>query len=144
MPKPYDQDCPVARTLDIIGDRWTLLVIRDLFFGKTRFQQFLAASPGLPPKLLSDRLKKLELHNLIERAVYRQHPLRAEYRLTDKGLSLGPLLKAVAQWGLENCFQDQPEPLAAIAQQMLDLDTHGFGDGDGQPPVHGGPSTGGP
>ena len=58
--RPYSQDCPVARTLDIIGDRWTMLLIRDLFFEKSRFNEFMRSSPGLPPKLLSERLKRLE------------------------------------------------------------------------------------
>ena len=129
MPKRYDQVYPVARTLDIIGDRWTLLVIRDLFFGKTRFQQFLASSPGLPPKLLSDRLKKLEQHDLIERVIYSQHPLRAEYRLTEQGLSLEPVVNVVARWGLEHCFQDEPEAWAEVAKQMFPVETQGFGKG---------------
>ena len=105
--KPYQQDCPIARTLDIVGDRWTMLVIRDLFLGKTRFTQFLASSPGLPPKILSDRLKKLDEHGLIERVIYSQHPLRGEYRLTADGRSLAPVLEAMVRWGLEHCFEGE-------------------------------------
>ncbi|KKL75721.1 hypothetical protein LCGC14_2052110, partial [marine sediment metagenome] len=93
MPRPYNQVCPVARTLDMIGDRWTLLIVRDLFLGRTRFKDFLTSSPGLPPKVLSDRLKKLEEQRLVQRVVYSQHPLRAEYRLTDKGRSLEPVME---------------------------------------------------
>ena len=119
MPKLYDQICPVARTLDIIGDRWTLLIVRDLFLGKTRFQQLLASSPGLPSKLLSDRLKKLEQHSLVERVVYSQHPLRAEYRLTSRGRSLEPVLEAMVRWGLDHCFQDEPDARAAVAQHIF-------------------------
>src|SRR3990170_1938712 len=94
MPKPYNQVCPIAQALDIVGDRWTLLIIRDLF----------ASSPGIPPKLLSGRLKRLEQRGLIERVVYSQYPLRAEYRLTDEGLTLAPVLGAILTWGLEHCF----------------------------------------
>ncbi len=115
MPRPYNQTCPIARTLDIVGDRWTLLIIRDLFTGKTRFKQFLASSPGLPTKLLSDRLQKLEGYGLIERAVYSQHPLRAEYRLTEKGATLAPVVQAIVHWGLEHCFEDEPQVRNAIA-----------------------------
>lgn len=115
MSRPYNQTCPIARTLDIVGDRWTLLILRDLFTGKTRFKQFLASSPGLPTKLLSDRLQKLEGYGLIERAVYSQHPLRAEYRLTEKGRTLAPVVQAIVHWGLEHCFEDEPQVRDAIA-----------------------------
>lgn len=119
MPRPYNQVCPVARTLDMIGDRWTLLIVRDLFLGRTRFKDFLTSSPGLPPKVLSDRLKKLEEQRLVQRVVYSQHPLRAEYRLTDKGRSLEPVMEAIARWGLEHCFDSEPEARATIARRIL-------------------------
>jgi len=118
MPKPYNQTCPIARTLDIIGDRWTLLIVRDLFLGETRFNQFLASSPGLPSNLLADRLKKLEQHDLVERVVYSQHPLRAEYRLTDQGRSLAPVIEAIVRWGLDHCFEDEPEARAAVIERI--------------------------
>lgn len=118
MPRPYNQTCPIARTLDIIGDRWTLLIVRDLFMGKTRFKEFLASSPGLPPNLLSDRLKKLEEHDLVERVVYSQHPLRAEYRLTEDGQTLSPVIEAIAHWGLDHCFEDEPEARAAVIERI--------------------------
>ena len=118
MSKPYDQTCPIARTLDIIGDRWTLLIVRDLFMGKTRFNEFLASSPGLPSKLLSDRLKKLEQHDLVERVVYIQHPLRAEYHLTDQGRSLAPVIEEIVRWGLDNCFEGEPKARAAVIERI--------------------------
>ena len=118
MSKPYDQTCPIARTLDIIGDRWTLLIVRDLFMGKTRFNEFLASSPGLPSKLLSDRLKKLEQHDLVERVVYSQHPLRAEYRLTDQGRTLAPVIEEIVRWGLDHCFEGEPEARAAVIERI--------------------------
>ena len=119
MPRRYDQDCPVARTLDIIGDRWTVLVVRDLFLGKTRYQQLLASSPGIPPKLLSDRLKKLEQHGLVQRTVYSQHPLRAEYTLTEKGRSLEPVMMAIVRWGLEHCFDEADAGLRASIERYI-------------------------
>src|SRR2546422_7491919 len=67
--RPYNQDCPIARTLDIVGDRWTLLIIRDLFLGKSRFSEFRDSSPAIPPRLLSARLKRLEEQGLIDRLV---------------------------------------------------------------------------
>jgi len=105
--RPYDQACPIARTLDIVGDRWTLLIVRDLFIGKTRFNQFLDSSPGMPPKVLSVRLKKLLEHGFIERQVYSEHPLRAEYHLTETGLSFRPVLHALGEWGFEHLFDGE-------------------------------------
>ncbi|MEX0800229.1 MAG: helix-turn-helix domain-containing protein [Dehalococcoidia bacterium] len=107
MPRPYDQACPIARTLDLIGDRWTMLIVRDLFLGKTRFNQFLESSSGLPPKLLSDRLKKLVDNGLIERSVYSQHPLRAEYHLSERGRTLLPVIEEISRWGFDNCFDGE-------------------------------------
>ena len=101
MVKSYQQhDCPVARTLEIIGERWTLLVLRDLFLqGPRRFQDFQESLPGVAPNTLSARLKALEAHGLIARRLYREHPPRLEYYLTDKGKSLAPVLKALREWG---------------------------------------------
>lgn len=117
--RPYNQDCPVARTLDVIGDRWTLLIIRDLFLGRSRFSEFLGSSPGMPPRLLSQRLKRLESYGLAERVVYSQYPLRAEYRLTEKGRSLFPVLYAMGSWGAAHLFEDDPELRKSVEQVIL-------------------------
>src|SRR5437868_5171839 len=97
--KSYGQECPVAQTLDILGDRWTLLIIRDLFLGRTKFAEFQASLQGIPTNLLGDRLKQLEEHGIVIRHFYSQHPPRAEYVLTDKGRSLDPVLGALTEWG---------------------------------------------
>jgi DNA-binding HxlR family transcriptional regulator len=103
MDKSYGQNCPVALTLDMIGERWTILILRDLFLkGARRFQDFQESMPGLAPNTLSARLKVLESSGLITRRLYSDHPPRAEYFLTDKGKSLGPILKALRAWGLEH------------------------------------------
>jgi len=102
MARSYDQLCPIARTLDIIGERWTLLILREFVLGRTRFSEFLEQLSGIPATVLSDRLKKLERHGLAERVVYSQHPLRAEYHLTAKGESLKPVLLAIGAWGLDH------------------------------------------
>jgi DNA-binding HxlR family transcriptional regulator len=97
---PYDLDCPVARTLDIIGERWTILVLRDLLReGPRKFQDFERSFPGISPSTLSARLKTLEEHGIVERRFYDEHPPRAEYVLTDKGRELGPVLRALRDWG---------------------------------------------
>jgi DNA-binding HxlR family transcriptional regulator len=92
--------CPVACSLDLIGDRWTLLLIRDLFAGKTRFGELLASPEHIPTNILADRLKRLEHANLISSAPYSAHPPRVEYRLTAAGRDLQPVVDAIATWGL--------------------------------------------
>src|ERR1044071_6266527 len=100
MPALYDLRCPVARTLDIIGERWTVLILRDLLrAGPCKFQDFERSLGGISPNTLSARLKQLEEHGIIERRFYEQHPPRAEYVLTGKGRELGPVLKWLLEWG---------------------------------------------
>jgi DNA-binding HxlR family transcriptional regulator len=101
MTRSYRQkSCPVARTLDIIGERWTILLLRDLFLqGPRRFQDFQESLAGVAPNTLSARLKAMEEYGLIARRFYSDHPPRVEYHLTEKGRSLGPVLKALRDWG---------------------------------------------
>jgi DNA-binding HxlR family transcriptional regulator len=100
--KRPDRFCPVARSLDIVGDRWTLLLIRDLLFGKARYGDFLASAEHIPTNILADRLKRLEREGLISRVPYSQHPLRVEYHLTDEGRALGHAVDALADWGMQH------------------------------------------
>jgi DNA-binding HxlR family transcriptional regulator len=93
--------CPVACSLDVIGDRWTLLVIRDLFGGKRRYGEFLSSPEGIPTNILAERLKRLESAGLVASAQYSEHPPRSEYQLTERGRGLLPVLDALADWGLE-------------------------------------------
>jgi len=93
-------NCPVARTLDIIGERWSVLILRDLFLqGPRKFQDFERSLSGISPNTLSARLKRLEEDGIIERRFYAEHPPRAEYLLTPKGRELGPAMKALRAWG---------------------------------------------
>jgi|SRR5215471_17088789 len=100
MTKPRRSLCPVACSLDVIGDRWTLLVIRDLFAGKSRFGDFASSPEHIPTNILAERLKRLEAAGLIEATAYSEHPPRFEYHLTPRGLELEPVLDALASWGL--------------------------------------------
>jgi len=93
--------CPVACSLDVIGDRWTLLVIRDLFAGKRRYGEFLTSSERIPTNILAERLRRLESAGLVGSTQYSEHPPRYEYELTERGRGLAPVLDAVANWGLE-------------------------------------------
>src|ERR1051325_392473 len=104
MAKTYDiQECPLACTLDLIGERWTLLILRDLLrHGPRRFQDFQASLPGMAPNILSARLKAMEDSGLVRRQRNNERPLRLEYLLTDKGKSLGPIVKAMREWGAKH------------------------------------------
>jgi DNA-binding HxlR family transcriptional regulator len=101
MPRSYSiADCPVARTLDLIGERWTILLLRDLILhGPRRFQDFQSSLPGVAPNTLSARLKAMEDSGIVRRELYNERPPRLEYVLTDKGKSLGPVVKAMRDWG---------------------------------------------
>jgi DNA-binding HxlR family transcriptional regulator len=98
VPKKYGLACPVAKSLELVGERWTLLVVRDLLRGPAKFQD-LRASLGVAPGVLSERLKVLEDHAIIESALYSEHPPRAEYSLTERGRELRTVVGALAVWG---------------------------------------------
>jgi DNA-binding HxlR family transcriptional regulator len=95
--------CPIACSLDLVGDRWTLLVIRDIMFlGKQRYEEFLESPEGISTNILANRLKSLEDMGLIEKQPYSNHSRRMNYRLTELGTSLRPVLKAMIVWGSRN------------------------------------------
>ena len=91
--------CPVAAALDVLGDRWTLLVLRDLFWGKSRYGDFLSSPEGIPTNILADRLVRLEECGLLSSSPYQNNPPRLEYKITSKGRELLPTLLALAKWG---------------------------------------------
>ncbi|MBS1996129.1 MAG: helix-turn-helix transcriptional regulator [Cyanobacteria bacterium SZAS LIN-2] len=95
--------CPIACTLDLLGDKWTLLVLRDIvIFKKSRFEQFLDSPEKIATNILTDRLHKLEKAGLITKAPYGNHRLRMAYTATEKGKSTVPLMKEIVKWGLAN------------------------------------------
>ena len=101
MPKsdpPYRSACPVSTTLDIVGDHWTLVLVRDLVTGKSKFGDFLASPERITASVLTDRLAKLERHGLVTRHPYQTRPVRYEYRLTTKGRALLPILQEMCRW----------------------------------------------
>ena len=100
MGKPRRSVCPVACTLDLLGDRWTLLVVRDLACGKAHFGELCRSPEGIATNILADRLGRLVESGLAEKYRSAKHPARDAYRLTAKGKSLGPVLTAIAEWGL--------------------------------------------
>jgi DNA-binding HxlR family transcriptional regulator len=99
LPRTYDdQVCSIARALEVLGDRWTILVIRDAFMGVRRFEDF-QRSLGVARNVLSERLTRLVDEGVLERRRYQERPERFEYRLTQKGLDLWPVTMALLQWG---------------------------------------------
>jgi DNA-binding HxlR family transcriptional regulator len=108
MIQPKRSSCPVSCTLDLIGDRWTLLVIRDMmFFGKQRFEEFLESPEGISTNILANRLRLLEELGLAEKQPYSNHSRRMNYQLTEKGKSLRPVLKVITAWGLKHIADTQ-------------------------------------
>jgi DNA-binding HxlR family transcriptional regulator len=99
MARAYNQGCPVAKSLEIVGDRWTLLIVRDLLPGPRRFADLLESLPGVSPAVLSGRLRRLEAHGIIARTLYSERPRRASYALTPKGRELERVTGALAVWG---------------------------------------------
>jgi DNA-binding HxlR family transcriptional regulator len=93
-----DNWCPVARTLSVVGDRWTLLILRDAYLGKSKFEEF-AESSGMTRHILAERLKRLVEEGVLERRLYSSAPKRYDYVLTEKGEELRPALKIMKDWG---------------------------------------------
>lgn len=91
-------ECPITNVLDILGDKWTLLVIRDLVLGKRRYQEFISSPERIASNILADRLKRLEAGGLVTRRTYQGNPARYEYLLTKKGKGLEPVLEAIIVW----------------------------------------------
>jgi DNA-binding HxlR family transcriptional regulator len=100
----------VACTLDVLGDRWSLLVIRDLVRGKRRYAEFLDSPEGIPTNILADRLKRLCGQGVIRATRYSSHPPRLEYGLTEKGEELRPILRAMVDWGVRHAGGRMPPP----------------------------------
>lgn len=94
-----DGTCPVARAVSVLGGKWTMLVVRDLMAGPRRFGELRDSLVGVSPKTLTDRLRELEAAGLVARTMYPEIPPRVEYRLTDAGEGLGPVVAALAEVG---------------------------------------------
>jgi DNA-binding HxlR family transcriptional regulator len=110
------QNCSIARTLEIVGERWTLLIIRDVFLGLRRFDQ-LQESLGVARNVLADRLTRLVAEGILERVPYSERPPRFEYRLTDKGRELNVALTALRQWGDAHLGEKPPRLLRRKADR---------------------------
>jgi DNA-binding HxlR family transcriptional regulator len=129
-----DQVCSIARALEVVGERWTLLIVRDALLGLRRFDEF-QQSLGIARNVLTDRLNRLVDEGVLERVPYSERPVRYEYRLTDKGRDLSVALNSLRQWGDEYISErppmlvrrksDQKRVIAALVPEgsrVLDLD----------------------
>ena len=104
------QNCSIARALELVGERWTLLIIRDAFLGRRRFDEF-QESLGVARNVLTERLNRLVEEGILERSAYSERPPRSEYRLTEKGRDLAIPLLALMQWG-DRHLSDKPPRVA--------------------------------
>lgn len=104
-------ECPVDRALQVMEGRWATLIVRELLAGTKRFGQLRAALPGVSPKTLTDRLRHLEASGVITRRAYAEVPPRVEYKLTERGRRLEPILLAMWAWGHEDLAPGKPHPL---------------------------------
>ena len=127
--------CSIAGALEWVGDRWTMLLLRDLFLGLSRFEEF-RESTNIPPTTLSDRLKRLLEHGMIEKRRYQEKPPRDEFVLTKKGRDFWPVMLGIAQWGDRyDASGEGSPPMRFVARQTGDevqLKLHG---GDDAPPI---------
>jgi DNA-binding HxlR family transcriptional regulator len=94
--------CAVACTLDVVGDKWSLLVVRDLLRGNVTYKEMHNSPERIPTNILADRLKKLEEACIVAKAAYQEHPVRYAYGLTEKGKELRDVLGALVRWGKKN------------------------------------------
>lgn len=104
-----DTLCPIVHSTGLVGDRWSILIVRELLLGQSRFQD-LQAQTGATSQMLASRLKRLEADGLVERHAYSQRPLRYEYRLTPKGVHLMPVILALRAWGERWCKPEGEQP----------------------------------
>ncbi len=111
--------CPVACSLDLLGDKWTLLVVRDLLLGKTTYTEFQKSPEGIPTNILAERLKRLLAAGVIEKSQYQERPKRYAYHLTAKGNDLREVLSAMIDWGNKYIPGTVPrEQIEAMAPQL--------------------------
>jgi DNA-binding HxlR family transcriptional regulator len=121
VPKSYDQYCPIAEALDVVGERWTLLIARELMTGPQRFTDLRGSLPGIPPNLLSSRLRELEDSGLVARRELPPPAARTVYELTEEGRGLEPTLRALARWGISRLPppDEGVSPAAAVRAALV-------------------------
>ncbi len=119
--REFRSGCPIASSLELIGDRWTLVLLRDLVNGKSRFKDFLESPERIASNILTARLAAMEEDGLIQSRLYETRPKRYEYRLTKKGAALLPLLQEFCRWGEANLPARWKAPPAFMRRRPADL-----------------------
>jgi len=94
--------CPVANALDLFGDKWSLLIVRDIVLGKIRYGEFAQSMEGIPSNILANRLKRLEAAGVVAKQAYCEKPVRYQYELTEKGRDLVPVMEAMVDWATKH------------------------------------------
>ena len=121
-PKGARSPCPIANILDVLGDKWTLLVVRDvMLLGRHRFGELAGSREAIPTNILTDRLRRLEQWGILEKRPYQQRPTRHEYRLTKKGRELFPVIREMAIWSsrhMPGAAKMPPGFLEAVAEKL--------------------------
>ncbi|WP_417624624.1 winged helix-turn-helix transcriptional regulator [Paremcibacter congregatus] len=100
--------CPISIALDVVGDKWTLIILRDLLMGKTRYKQFQESPEKIPTSILADRLKRLEKLDFLEKRLYQEKPKRYEYFIRERGRDMIPVLHEISRWSVKHaadCLQ---------------------------------------
>ena len=116
-----DTLCPIAHSTGLVGDRWSILIVRELLLGQSRFQD-LQAQTGATSQMLAARLKRLERDGLVQRQAYSQRPLRHEYRLTPKGVQLMPVILALRTWGERWCKPEGGQPATRMFHRACETE----------------------
>jgi DNA-binding HxlR family transcriptional regulator len=119
-PREHARPCSVAAALDVIGEKWSLLVVRELALGVHRFAE-IARNTGAPRDILTNRLRRLETAGVLERRLYQEHPERFEYRLTPSGKELRPILLGLSQWGDRWASTNPPTEWEHTCGETLEL-----------------------
>lgn len=122
MRRDYEQICGLARGLDVVGERWTLLIARELLYGPRRFTDLLGGLPGIPPSLLSRRLKEMQTAGIISKSVLPPPAASMVYQLTDAGKALEPILYTLGRWGAQ--FGRTPRPSDAVRPEWIVFALH--------------------
>lgn len=118
--------CPIDKVVGLFNKKWTIQIIRDMFFGKKQFSEFKEDKPNLSNKVLSQRLKELEEHNVVEKKIVETHPIKTEYYLTDYGRSLNRVIYEIAMFSLNSGFEeysdkDKREEIQALFKDTLNI-----------------------
>ncbi len=117
----FRSNCPVASALDLVGDRWTLLIVRDMIFGGATFGDFAAGAEHIPRNILAERLKRMEAVGLVRREKYQSRPDRFRYLLTEQGADLLPAVQALSRWSAAHLAHVYAPPDTLLQAQPNDL-----------------------